>query len=63
VKGDQKINFSGFAIIDEEKFNQMDDVTFNEWRQKGWIGAIYAHLFAGFHWNSITKLLNEKMGN
>lgn len=63
VKGNQKINFSGFAIIDEEKFNKMDDDTFNEWRQKGWIGAIYAHLFSGFHWNSITKLLNERMAN
>ena len=63
VKGDQKINFSGFAIIDEEKFNQMDDETFAQWRQKGWIGAIYAHLFSGYHWNSITKLLNERMTN
>jgi len=63
VKGDQKVNFSGFAIIDEEKFNKMDEATFNEWRAKGWIGAIYAHLFSGFHWNSITKLLNEKITN
>lgn len=63
IKGDQKVNFSGFAIIDEEKFNKLDDATFNEWRQKGWIGAIYAHLFSGFHWNSITKLLNERITN
>jgi len=63
VTGDQKVNFSGFAIIDEEKFNKLDDKTFNEWRAKGWIGAIYAHLFSGFHWNSITKLLNERMVN
>jgi len=63
VKGDQKVNFSGFAVIDEKKFNEMDDKTFNEWRQKGWIGAIYAHLFSGFHWNSITKLLNDRMTN
>jgi len=63
VKGDQKVNFSGFAIIDEQKFNEMDDATFNEWRKKGWIGAIYAHLFSGFHWNGITKLLNERITN
>lgn len=63
VKGNQKISFSGFQIIDEEKFNKMDDATFNEWRQKGWIGAIYAHLFSGFHWNTITGLLNERMAN
>lgn len=58
-----KVNFSGFSIIDEEKFNKMDDAMFNEWRKKGWIGAIYAHLFSGFHWNSITKLLNERVTN
>ena len=63
VAGDKKISFSGFQIIDEEKFNKMDNDTFNEWREKGWIGAIYAHLFSGFHWNSITQLLNERMGN
>jgi len=63
VAGDKKISFSGFQIIDEEKFNKMDNDMFNEWREKGWIGAIYAHLFSGFHWNSITQLLNEKMGN
>lgn len=63
IKGDQKVNFSGFAIIDEQKFNELDDATFNEWRKKGWIGAIYAHLFSGFHWNGITKLLNERITN
>lgn len=61
IKGGQKINFSGFAIIDEEKFNKMDDKTFNEWRAKGWIGAIYAHLFSGMNWNRITKLLGERV--
>lgn len=63
IAGNQKINFSGFQIIDESKFNQMDEKTFMEWHKKGWIGAIYAHLFSGFHWNTITKLLNERMGN
>ena len=63
LKNGSKVNFSGFSIIDEEKFNTMDDATFNEWRKKGWIGAIYAHLFSGFHWNNITKLLNERINN
>jgi hypothetical protein len=63
VKGGQKVNFSGFTIIDEKKFNELDDATFADWRKKGWIGAIYAHLFSGYHWNSITKLLNERMTN
>lgn len=63
VGGNQKISFAGFQVIDEAKFNQMDAKTFAEWHKKGWIGAIYAHLFSGFHWNSITKLLNDRLGN
>jgi hypothetical protein len=63
IAGNQKVNFSGFQIIDEEKFNKMDEKTFLEWHKKGWIGAIYAHLFSGFHWNTITKLLNERIAN
>lgn len=63
VAGNQKIAFSGFQIVDEEKFNRLDEKTFMEWHRKGWIGAIYAHLFSGFHWNTITQLLNERLKN
>lgn len=36
----------GFRIIDEAKFNQLPAETFLDWRQKGWIALIYAHLLS-----------------
>jgi len=61
VKNGQTISFEGFCIIDEEKFNKLDDAIITEWHQKRWIGAIYAHFFSGFHWGAITNLLNKKL--
>lgn len=57
-----KISFSGFRIVDEKKFAELPDATFMEWRKKGWLPFIYAHLFSGAQWGRITRLLSEKMG-
>ena len=61
VKGDKKISFSGFRIIDEQKLSEMDDKTFLQWRKKGWLPFIYAHLFSGSQWQRLTRLLNERI--
>ncbi|MEM9470284.1 MAG: SapC family protein, partial [Pseudomonadota bacterium] len=45
IAGGQRINFAGFRIIDEEKLSKLDDKTFLNWREKGWLPFIYAHLF------------------
>lgn len=59
VPGGQKINFSGFRIIDEEKLAKLDEKTFLEFRKKGWLPFIYAHLFSGAQWPRLTRQLNE----
>ncbi len=59
----KKINFSGFRIVDEAKLADLDDKTFLEWRKKGWLPFIYAHLFSGAQWQRLTKLLNQRMEN
>lgn len=61
VNDNQKINFSGFKIIDEERFNTIDDKKFVEWRKHGWLAGAYAHLFSGMHWGNITKIINERL--
>jgi hypothetical protein len=59
VPGGKKINFSGFRIIDEQKLSTLDEKTFLDFRQKGWLPFIYAHLFSGAQWPRLTRQLNE----
>lgn len=61
IVGNRRINFSGFKIIDEKKFNELDDKVILEWRAKGWLPAIYAHLFSGIQWQRLSRLLNERL--
>lgn len=61
VQGNKKISFSGFKIIDEEKLLKMDDEKFLEWRRKGWLPFLYAHLFSGAQWQRLTSLLNQRL--
>ncbi|PJB69434.1 MAG: sapC family protein [Alphaproteobacteria bacterium CG_4_9_14_3_um_filter_47_13] len=57
----KKINFSGFRIIDEQKLSELDDADFMEWRRKGWLPFLYAHLFSGAQWQRLTLLLNKRL--
>ncbi|MDB5490184.1 MAG: sapC family protein [Micavibrio sp.] len=61
VLGNRRISFSGFKIIDEQKLAQLDDKTFLEWRQKGYLPFLYAHLFSGAQWQRLTRMLNERL--
>ena len=61
VAGNRRINFSGFQIIDEKKFAELDNATFLDWRKKGWLPFIYAHLFSGMQWHRLTSMLNQRL--
>ncbi len=61
VAGNRRINFSGFKIIDEQKLSELSDATFLEWRQKGYLPFIYAHLFSGAQWQRLSALLNGRL--
>lgn len=58
---EQRVSLSGFRVIDEEKFAQLDDKTILEWRKKGWLPFIYAHLLSNVNWQRLRNLLNERM--
>lgn len=57
----RKINFSGFRIIDEDNLANLDDATFLEFRKKGWLPFIYAHLFSGMQWQRLTYMLEKRL--
>ena len=61
VAGNRRISFSGFRIIDEQKLGQLDDAVFIDWRKKGYLPFLYAHLFSGAQWQRLTRLLNERL--
>ncbi len=56
----KKISFSGFRIIDEQKLAELADEDFLEWRKKGWLPFLYAHLFSGAQWQNLTRLLHGR---
>ena len=61
VEGNKRINFSGFRIIDEQKLADLDDSTFLDWRKKGWLPILYAHLFSGAQWGNLSRLVNKRL--
>ncbi|MCD8563064.1 MAG: SapC family protein [Alphaproteobacteria bacterium] len=61
VAGNRRINFSGFKIVDETKLAELSDKDFLEWRKKGWLPFLYAHLFSGAQWQRLTALLNDRL--
>lgn len=63
VSGNRRINFSGFRIVDEKKLHEMKDKDFLEWRKKGWLPFLYAHLFSSMQWQRLTYMLNNRMKN
>ena len=58
---EQRSLFRGFQIIDEEQLNEADNDIFLEWRQKGWLAAIYAHLFSQSRWDRLGELLQQRL--
>lgn len=63
IGGGKRISFSGFRILDEKKFADLDDAEFLKWREKGWLPFLYAHLFSGGQWQRLTSLLNQKQAS
>lgn len=61
LKNGQRVSFSGFRIIDEEKFNRLPEKTLVDWRARGWLAGAYAHLFSGMHWGDITRMIAGRM--
>jgi len=50
----------GFKLMSADKIEQADDKTFLEWRHRGWIGAVYAHLHSAGRWARLIDLAAAK---
>jgi hypothetical protein len=58
---ERRITFSGFRVVDEEKLAEMKDEDFLEWRRRGWLPFLYAHVLSGAQWERLTRTLREKL--
>ncbi|MCW3476539.1 SapC family protein [Limobrevibacterium gyesilva] len=46
----------GFKILRADRLDQVSDETFLDWRRRGWLGALYAHLHSTARWARLIEL-------
>lgn len=56
VSQSNNVLLQGFRIVDEQRFNALPAETFLEWRGKGWIAFVYAHLLSLGAWDRLALL-------
>ena len=55
----QTLRLGGFKVIDEAKLNNLATDTFIEWRNRGWLGPIYAHIASIANWPLLVYRSNS----
>ena len=58
------VNFSGggtrkvrgFRLVRPEALDQVADETFLDWRRRGWLGPVYAHLQSAGNWGRLVDM-------
>lgn len=46
----------GFQVVDEPRFNALPDGMFLDWRRRGWLGLVFAHLMSMRRWQTFAVL-------
>lgn len=47
---------TGFKVFKADRLVNLDDATYLDWRHRGWIAAIYAHLYSAPRWGKLVEL-------
>ncbi|MCW5745171.1 MAG: SapC family protein [Alphaproteobacteria bacterium] len=55
ISGTERLALGGFKIVDEGRFNKLPGAVLETWRDKGWLGWIYAHLLSLGSWNALAQ--------
>jgi hypothetical protein len=50
----------GFKILKAERLEKISDETYLDWRRRGWIAAIYAHLYSTGRWARLVEMAAAK---
>lgn len=54
-----RLQLGGFLIIDPQKFDALPDNVYLQWRKKGWIGLVYAHLLSSHRWQNLVDISRQ----
>jgi len=46
----------GFKVVKSERLDRVSDETFLDWRRRGWLGPLYAHLHSMARWSRLIDL-------
>lgn len=46
----------GFRVVKAERLDRLSDETFLDWRHRGWLGPLYAHLHSMARWSGLIDL-------
>ena len=55
LSDDRKIQMQGYKVIDREKFENLPDAVFLEWRAKNWLPIAYAHMTSLSNWPAVLQ--------
>ncbi len=56
----ERLSLAGFKVIDETRFNQLPSEVVLAWRERGWLGLIYAHLISVNSWTGLIDRLARR---
>ncbi len=58
----EKTNLGSFRLVSEEKFKDLPDATFLDWRKKGFLSAIHFHLQSQNNWDILLTRAGLTVG-
>ncbi len=61
VSDTENLNIGSFVAINEDKFKELPDKTFLQWREKGWLHAVYFHLQSLNNWEFLLARASSRM--
>lgn len=50
----------GFKMVKADRLDRLSDETFLDWRRRGWIGPLYAHLHSAARWGRLIEIAAAK---
>lgn len=53
--GKARLELTNFRTVDESKFDSLADETFLDWRRRGWLAPVHAHLMSLASWSGLAR--------